>query len=45
MNEYPKPEITVLGDAAQLIQSSKPAGKLDAHDPENLIRQTECTQD
>ena len=45
MNEYTKPELTVLGDAAQLIQSSKPAGKLDAHDPDNLIRQTECTQD
>jgi hypothetical protein len=45
MKEYTKPELAVLGDAACLIQSSKPVGKLDAHDPENLIRQTECTQD
>lgn len=44
MKEYSKPEITVLGNAAQLIQSSK-VGKLDAQDPQNEIRQSECTQD
>ena len=44
MKEYRKPEITVLGDAAHLIQSSK-AGKLDSRDPENEIVQSECTQD
>ena len=33
MKEYTKPELTVLGDAAQLIQSSKPAGKLGCSRP------------
>lgn len=45
MKEYRKPEMTVLGDAARLIQSSKPVGKLDAQHPESEIRQSECTQD
>lgn len=45
MKEYSKPELTVLGNAARLIQSSKPAGRLDSQDPEHELPQTQCTQD
>lgn len=44
MNEYTKPEVAVLGDAATLIQGSK-QGKGDAVDPLALISPNECTED
>lgn len=44
MNEYQKPEVAVLGDAASLIQGSKP-GRGDAVSPLTLIAPDECTED
>jgi hypothetical protein len=44
MNEYTKPEVIVLGDAASLIQGSKP-GVGDAFHPLNQIKTDECTED
>jgi hypothetical protein len=44
MNDYSKPEVAVLGDAASLIQGSKP-GRGDAADPQHLIAVDECTED
>ena len=44
MNEYCRPEVTVLGDAANVIQGSKP-GLHDGSDPLVNIKQDECTED
>jgi hypothetical protein len=44
MNEYRKPEVAVLGDAASLIQGSKP-GRGDSVDPLANIALDECTED
>ena len=44
MNEYRKPEVTLLGDAASLIQGSKP-GVGDALHPLTQIKTDECTED
>ena len=44
MNEYSKPEVAVLGDAASLIQGSKP-GRGDSVDPLANIAADECTED
>ena len=44
MNEYQKPEVTPLGDAAALIQGSK-IGAGDAQDTLHQIARTEGTED
>jgi len=44
MNDYSKPEVTVLGDAAALIQGSKP-GRGDSVNPLAQIAADECTED
>jgi hypothetical protein len=44
MKEYSKPEVTLLGDAASLIQGSKP-GRGDSVDPLAQIAADECTED
>lgn len=44
MNEYTKPEVLVLGDAASLIQGSKP-GRGDSVNPLAQIAADECTED
>jgi hypothetical protein len=44
MNEYRKPEVIVLGEAASLIQGSKP-GRGDSVDPHAQIAADECTED
>jgi hypothetical protein len=44
MNEYRKPEVVVLGDAASLIQGSKP-GLGDSLHPLAMIQTDECTED
>lgn len=44
MNEYTKPEVAVLGDAAMVIQGSKP-GPGDAVNPLAQIAADECTED
>jgi hypothetical protein len=44
VNQYQKPEVTPLGDAAGLIQGSK-TGAGDAQDTLHQIRQTEGMED
>jgi hypothetical protein len=44
MIEYRKPEVIVLGDAAGLIQGSKP-GLGDSLHPLAMIKTDECTED
>jgi hypothetical protein len=44
MNEYRKPEVTALGNAASLIQGSKP-GRGDSVNPLSQIAADECTED
>jgi len=44
MNEYRKPEIIALDDAARLIQGSK-NGKGDAQDSMHEVPTNECTED
>ncbi len=44
MNEYSKPEVVVLGDAASLIEGSKP-GRGDSVNPLTQIAADECTED
>ncbi len=44
MIEYKKPEVIVLGDAARLIQGSKP-GLGDSVHPLSMIKADECTED
>ena len=44
MNEYRKPEVAVLGDAASLIQGSKP-GRGDSVNALANIAADECTED
>jgi hypothetical protein len=44
MNEYRKPEVIVLGEAASLIQGSKP-GRGDSVDTHAQIAADECTED
>jgi len=44
MNEYTKPDVVVLGDAAALIQGSKP-GRGESVNPLAYIKTDECTED
>lgn len=44
MNEYTKPVVVVLGDAASLIQGSKP-GRGESVHPLAYILTDECTED
>lgn len=44
MNEYTRPEVLMLGDAASLIQGSKP-GRGESVDPLVYIAADECTED
>jgi len=44
MNRYCKPEVTVLGPAASLVEGSKD-GVNDALDPTSQIAQNECCED
>jgi hypothetical protein len=44
MIEYRKPEVVPLGNAANLIQGSKP-GLGDSVDPLAMVKVNECTED
>jgi len=44
MQEYVKPEISILGNAVRMIQGSKD-GKGDSQDTMHLVPANECTED